>query len=192
MRPGGFDRHIVVPCPDVHGRQEILELISPPVADDVDIKAIAHGTPGFTSAACSISRKWSCYRSSQHRRCTYHPQSINHALWILTGSTGASDELKKATELAKRMVTTCGMSDAIGLVHIDEAGADMQKEVDPEVRKLLRESYQRAKDLLKKHEKALDALANAPPGVRNTQWRRHKAGRSAISRMTGRTTITLN
>ncbi|RDX70646.1 ATP-dependent zinc metalloprotease FTSH 11, chloroplastic/mitochondrial, partial [Mucuna pruriens] len=51
-RPGRFDRHIVVPNPDVRGRQEILELYlqDKPIADDVDIKAIARGTPGFNGA----------------------------------------------------------------------------------------------------------------------------------------------
>ncbi|KAL0321530.1 UNVERIFIED_CONTAM: ATP-dependent zinc metalloprotease FTSH 11, chloroplastic/mitochondrial [Sesamum calycinum] len=51
-RPGRFDRHIVVPNPDVRGRQEILELYlqDKPVADDVDVKAIARGTPGFNGA----------------------------------------------------------------------------------------------------------------------------------------------
>ncbi|KAG9448319.1 hypothetical protein H6P81_014447 [Aristolochia fimbriata] len=51
-RPGRFDRHIVVPNPDVKGRQEILELYlqDKPLADDVDIKALARGTPGFNGA----------------------------------------------------------------------------------------------------------------------------------------------
>ncbi|KAL5148739.1 ATP-dependent zinc metalloprotease FTSH 11, chloroplastic/mitochondrial [Glycine soja] len=51
-RPGRFDRHIVVPNPDVRGRQEILELYlqDKPIADDVDVKAIARGTPGFNGA----------------------------------------------------------------------------------------------------------------------------------------------
>ncbi|KAM5573574.1 hypothetical protein ABKV19_013220 [Rosa sericea] len=51
-RPGRFDRHIVVPNPDVRGRQEILELYlqDKPLADDVDAKAIARGTPGFNGA----------------------------------------------------------------------------------------------------------------------------------------------
>lgn len=43
---------IVVPNPDVRGRQEILELYlqDKPLADDVDVKAIARGTPGFNGA----------------------------------------------------------------------------------------------------------------------------------------------
>ncbi|KAG8501932.1 hypothetical protein CXB51_004704 [Gossypium anomalum] len=51
-RPGRFDRHIVVPNPDVRGRQEILDLYlqDKPMADDIDVKAIARGTPGFNGA----------------------------------------------------------------------------------------------------------------------------------------------
>ncbi|KAB2085977.1 hypothetical protein ES319_A05G433800v1 [Gossypium barbadense] len=51
-RPGRFDRHIVVPNPDVRGRQEILDLYlqDKPMSDDIDVKAIARGTPGFNGA----------------------------------------------------------------------------------------------------------------------------------------------
>ncbi|XP_057818178.2 ATP-dependent zinc metalloprotease FTSH 11, chloroplastic/mitochondrial isoform X2 [Cryptomeria japonica] len=51
-RPGRFDRHIVVPSPDVRGRQEILELYlqNKPLSDDVEVKAIARGTVGFNGA----------------------------------------------------------------------------------------------------------------------------------------------
>jgi len=47
-----FQYQIVVPNPDVRGRQEILELYlqDKPIADDVDVKAIARGTPGFNGA----------------------------------------------------------------------------------------------------------------------------------------------
>jgi ATP-dependent metalloprotease len=47
-----FEFQIVVPSPDVRGRQEILELYlqDKPIADNVDIKQIARGTPGFNGA----------------------------------------------------------------------------------------------------------------------------------------------
>ncbi|KAK6121834.1 hypothetical protein DH2020_044447 [Rehmannia glutinosa] len=77
-------------------------------------------------------------------------------------TTGASSDLNSATELAQYMVSTCGMSDAIGPVHIKERpGSEMQSRIDAEVVKLLRDAYNRVKALLKKHEKALHALANA-------------------------------
>ncbi|VFQ77637.1 unnamed protein product [Cuscuta campestris] len=77
-------------------------------------------------------------------------------------TTGASSDLQTATELARYMVASCGMSDTIGPIHIKErAGADTLSRIDAEVAKLLREAYDRVKVLLKKHEKALHALARA-------------------------------
>ncbi|KNA07237.1 hypothetical protein SOVF_173640 [Spinacia oleracea] len=254
-RPGRFDRHIVVPSPDVRGRQDILELYlqDKPVAEEVDIKAIARGTPGFNGADLANlvniaaikaavegaekltasqlefakdrilmgterktmfisedSKKLTAYHESGHaivalNTAGAHP--IHKATIIPRGSalgmvtqlpssdetsvskrqllarldvcmggrvaeelifgedhitTGASSDLSTATELAQYMVTSCGMSDAIGPVHIKERpGSEMQSRIDAEVVKLLRDAYDRVKALLKKHEKALHALATA-------------------------------
>ncbi|KAL0304387.1 UNVERIFIED_CONTAM: ATP-dependent zinc metalloprotease FTSH 11, chloroplastic/mitochondrial [Sesamum radiatum] len=254
-RPGRFDRHIVVPNPDVRGRQEILELYlqDKPVSDDVDVKAIARGTPGFNGAdlanlvniaaikaavegaeklnAAQLefakdriimgterktmflsedSKKLTAYHESGHAIVALNTEGahpIHKATIMPRGSalgmvtqlpssdetsiskkqllarldvcmggrvaeelifgqdhitTGASSDLNTATELAQYMVSTCGMSDAIGPVHIKERpGSEMQSRIDAEVVKLLREAYNRVKALLKKHEKALHVLANA-------------------------------
>ena len=52
LRPGRFDRQIVIPIPDVKGREEILKVHTKktPLADDVDLSLLARGTPGFTGA----------------------------------------------------------------------------------------------------------------------------------------------
>ncbi|UCD88305.1 MAG: ATP-dependent zinc metalloprotease FtsH, partial [Desulfobacterales bacterium] len=52
MRPGRFDRQVVVPVPDVRGREGILKVHSrkTPLADDVNLSVIARGTPGFSGA----------------------------------------------------------------------------------------------------------------------------------------------
>lgn len=52
LRPGRFDRRIVVPMPDVRGREEILSVHvrKVPLAEDVDLKVIARSTPGFSGA----------------------------------------------------------------------------------------------------------------------------------------------
>src|SRR5499425_647058 len=52
LRPGRFDRQVVVPRPDVKGREEILRVHTRkvPLADDVDLSVIARGTPGFSGA----------------------------------------------------------------------------------------------------------------------------------------------
>ncbi|KAF8042889.1 hypothetical protein BT93_A1270 [Corymbia citriodora subsp. variegata] len=254
-RPGRFDRHIVVPNPDVKGRQEILELYlqDKPLADDIDVKAIARGTPGFNGADLSNlvniaaikaavegadkltsaqlefakdriimgterktmflseeSKKLTAYHESGHAIVAFntdgaHP--IHKATIMPRGSalgmvtqlpssdetsiskkqllarldvcmggrvaeelifgqdhitTGASSDLQTATELAHYMVSNCGMSNAIGPIHIKERPSpEMQSRIDAEVLKLLREAYDRVKALLNKHEKALHALANA-------------------------------
>ncbi|KAG0447567.1 hypothetical protein HPP92_028279 [Vanilla planifolia] len=254
-RPGRFDRHISVPSPDVRGRQEILELYlqDKPLADDVDVKAIARGTPGFNGAdlanlvniaaikaavegadkltAAQLefakdriimgterktmyiseeSKKLTAYHESGHaivalntdgahpiHKATIMPRGS--ALGMVTQlpsqdetsiskkqllarldvcmggrvaeelifgeeqvTTGATNDLLSATELAQYMVSSCGMSDAIGPVHVKERpGSEMQSRIDAEVVKLLREAYDRVRRLLKKHENALHALANA-------------------------------
>ena len=52
LRPGRFDRQVVVPRPDIEGRQKILEVHTrkKPLAPDVDLRRIARGTPGFSGA----------------------------------------------------------------------------------------------------------------------------------------------
>lgn len=52
LRPGRFDRQVVVPLPDVRGREKILEVHTKktPLADDVDFAVLARGTPGFSGA----------------------------------------------------------------------------------------------------------------------------------------------
>ena len=52
LRPGRFDRQVVVPIPDIKGREEILKVHAKrtPLADDVDMAVLARGTPGFTGA----------------------------------------------------------------------------------------------------------------------------------------------
>ncbi|XP_014522384.1 ATP-dependent zinc metalloprotease FTSH 11, chloroplastic/mitochondrial isoform X1 [Vigna radiata var. radiata] len=254
-RPGRFDRHIIVSNPDLRGRQEILELYlqDKPLADDVDTKSIARGTPGFNGAdlanlvniaaikaavegaeklaasqlefakdriimgterkTMSISeesKKLTAYHESGHAIVainTEGAQPIHKATIMPRGSalgmvtqlpsgdetsiskkqllarldvcmggrvaeeiifgqdqitTGASSDLHTATELAQYMVSSCGMSDAIGPIHIKERpSSEMQSRIDAEVVNLLREAYDRVKALLRKHEKALHALANA-------------------------------
>ncbi|KAJ6294927.1 hypothetical protein OIU76_022916 [Salix suchowensis] len=226
-RPGRFDRHIVVTNPDVKGRQEILELYleDKPMADDVDVKTIARGTPGFNGAdlanlvniaaikaavegaekltAAQLefakdrilmgterktmfiseeSKKLTAYHESGHAIVAFNTEGahpIHKATIMPRGSalgmvtqlpssdetsiskkqllarldvcmggrvaeelifgqdhvtTGASSDLHTATELAQYMVSNCGMSDAIGPMHINERpSSELQSRVDAEV-----------------------------------------------------------
>jgi len=89
-------------------------------------------------------------------------------------STGASDDIARASDLARRMITEFGMSDKLGSVRY--AGQQMQylghsiednsqlspetrESIDREVQRLITEQYQRAQNTLKQHHGALDALA---------------------------------
>ncbi len=88
-------------------------------------------------------------------------------------STGASDDIKRASELARRMVTEYGMSDKLGAVRYssqqyqflesDESTASASQQtlqtIDEEVQRIIDEQYKRAQQLLKDHRPALESLA---------------------------------
>lgn len=88
-------------------------------------------------------------------------------------STGASDDIQRATELARRMVTEFGMSPELGSVRYASQGLqylagnqeyapispETQERIDQEIRRMVNEQYARAQDLLKQHRPALESLA---------------------------------
>ncbi|CAI5990760.1 unnamed protein product [Closterium sp. NIES-64] len=83
-------------------------------------------------------------------------------------TSGARDDLRQATRLARQMVRECGMSDKLGPVFIDSNGAgegrvsgELLRVADAEVARLLREAYARVTTLLKQHEQQLHVLAAA-------------------------------
>jgi cell division protease FtsH len=87
-------------------------------------------------------------------------------------TTGAADDIDRATELAHKMVTEFGMSDTIGLRKVGNSGDDettgprdrsesLTAEVDAEVRRLLGEAHDRARSLLTEHRATLEAIAGA-------------------------------
>ena len=89
-----------------------------------------------------------------------------------TVTTGASNDIEKATEIARSMITQYGMSEKFGLIGLEtveskyldgkaamHCGDATAAEVDKEVMKLLKESYERAKELLTENREALDKIA---------------------------------
>ncbi|BBN17942.1 ATP-dependent metalloprotease [Marchantia polymorpha subsp. ruderalis] len=80
-------------------------------------------------------------------------------------TSGARSDLQQATALARHMVSECGMSDLIGPIFVDTESQrpshDIQKSIDAEVVRLLKEAYERVRKLLKKRESDLHSLARA-------------------------------
>ncbi len=267
LRPGRFDRKIVVPPPDLHGREAILRVHTrdKKLAPDVDLSVLARRTPGFVGAdlenLCNeaallaarknkpaiemadfeealervitgLARKGMYIKEEERRRIAYHeaghalvsklvpnadpllkvtivPRGIGalgYALqlptedrYILTKSelldrltvllggraaeevvfgdqtTGAAEDLKHATELAKRMVVEYGMSEELGplslgkertnvflgeeIVKSDEHSEELTAAIDREIRRIVLEAYNRAKNLISRYREALDRLA---------------------------------
>lgn len=267
LRPGRFDRKIVVPRPDLHGREAILHIHtrSMKLAPDVDLSLLARRTSGFVGAdlenVCNeaallaarqgkqsvemadfeealdrvltgLKRRGMHISEQEKIHIAYHETGhalvsklLPHAdpihkvtivprgtgvlgfalplptedkyllskdelldrLTILFGgraaeeivfgtqTTGAAEDLKQATEIAKRMVVEYGMSEALGPINLgeertniflgeeiiksDEHSEELSAIVDREIRKTIVHCYQRAKDLLVRHRGALDRLA---------------------------------
>ncbi len=268
MRPGRFDRKVVVGRPDVRGREEILSVHAKnkPLGDDVDLKQIAQTTAGFTGAdlenllneaaiiAAKDNRayikqddikksfvkvgigaeKKSRVISDKEKRITAFHESGHAILFHLlpdvgpvysvsiipTGSgaagytmplpekdemfntkgkmlqdivvslggrvaeelvfdditTGASQDIKQATQMAKAMVTKYGMSDNIGLICYDNdddevfIGRDLAhargysegvaSAIDQEIKRIIDECYAKAKQMIMDNREVLDACAN--------------------------------
>lgn len=267
MRPGRFDRKIVVGRPDVAGREEILNVHvkNKPVGDDVDLKQIAQTTAGFTGAdlenllneaaivAAREDRKFitqedirksfvkvgigaekkSRVISDKEKRITAFHEAGHAILFhvlpdvgpvytvsiIPTGTgaagytmplperdemfnskgrmiqqiivglggrvaeelvfdditTGASQDIKEATKLAKSMVTKYGMSDEVGLICYEDdedevfIGRDLAhtkgysnrvaEKIDEEVKRIIDEAYAEAKRIIGENRSVLDACA---------------------------------
>eukprot|EP00241_Pyramimonas_parkeae_P002514 CAMPEP_0114254554 /NCGR_PEP_ID=MMETSP0058-20121206/17045_1 /TAXON_ID=36894 /ORGANISM="Pyramimonas parkeae, CCMP726" /LENGTH=514 /DNA_ID=CAMNT_0001368789 /DNA_START=26 /DNA_END=1571 /DNA_ORIENTATION=- len=81
-------------------------------------------------------------------------------------TSGATSDLKQATNLARYMVMNCGMSDLVGPIYIEsgkgsKVSLETERNVDMEVRRLLKEAYQRVTTLLKQKEEDLHKVATA-------------------------------
>ena len=266
LRPGRFDRHVVVPAPDINGRENILKTHSKNIElhKEVNLNTIARGTPGFTGADLAnlvneaalwaarqdkdavenedfeyardkvmmgAERRSLLITDEEKETTAYHevghalvaasieevdpvhkvsiiprgralgvtmllPEEDRHShnkrallgqIAMMMGgraaehlvfkrfTTGASDDLKRATELARKMVCQWGMSEKLGpLTYAEDAGhvflgRDLQqhkefsnesmKMIDEEVLEILNSSYDRANKVLKTYRKALKSLA---------------------------------
>ncbi|MDI6691762.1 MAG: ATP-dependent zinc metalloprotease FtsH [Anaerosomatales bacterium] len=267
LRPGRFDRQIVVDRPDLKGRVEILKIHTrgKPMADDIDLEVLARRTPGFTGADLANMVNEAALLAARHgkkriemeeleeaierviagpekksrlisekekRVIAYHEAGhalVGHVLpntdpihkisiisrgralgytlalptedkflstkgemldelaMLLGGrvaeeiaigdvTTGASNDLERATKLARQMVTRYGMSDRLGPMTLGEdqhevfLGRDFSAtpnysqeiayEIDKEVRRLIDEAFDRARNILTERREQLDQIAS--------------------------------
>jgi len=268
LRPGRFDRRVVVPRPDVKGREGILQVHTKkvPMGADVDVGVLARATPGFAGAdlenlvneaallaarndkekvdmgdfelakdkvMMGAERRSMIISDEEKRNTAYHeaghalvakllpgadpihkvtiiprgmalgltqqlPMDEKHTygkdyllnnLVILFGgrvaeelvlehtTTGAGNDIEKATDLAHRMVCEWGMSEKLGPMTFGKKeeeiflGRDFTQkvdysestaiEIDAEVRRIIQESYHKAKDLLKTNLRLLHKVAES-------------------------------
>ena len=268
LRPGRFDRHVMLDRPDIRGRRAILEVHArnKPLDAGVDLEVLAKQTPGFSGADLSnlineaailaargnrkvitmhdleesiarviagperrsrmISEKekttiafhemghalvgktlehtdpvhkitivsrgmalgWTMSLPTEDRYLVSKAELIDQLAQILGGrcseelifgeeniTTGASDDIRKATNLARKMVTEWGMSDKLGPLTFGERqemvflGRDLGEqrnyseviasEIDQEVHQLVADASLRAKNVLRQRERVLRVLA---------------------------------
>ncbi|MGD8702201.1 MAG: ATP-dependent zinc metalloprotease FtsH [Desulfosarcina sp.] len=265
LRPGRFDRQVVVSLPDIKGREKILRvhMKRTPIASDVDPVVLAKGTPGFSGADLEnlvneaallaakrdkerldmvdfedskdkvymgLERKSKVIREEDRLTTAYHEGG--HALvarfipgtdavnkitiiprgraagvtWFLPEerdfrykdqleaelaiafggrvaeeivfdriSTGASNDIKKATELAQQMIRSWGMSEALGplsfakneeqvflgreIAQHRDYSEETARKIDAEINALVTRAYERAKSVLTDHLDVLHKLA---------------------------------
>ena len=271
LRPGRFDRQVVVGLPDIRGREQILKvhMRKVPLSDDVDASIIARGTPGFSGAdlenlvneaalfaargnkrlvemeefdkakdkiMMGAERKSMVMSDKEKRNTAYHEaghaiigrlapdhdpvykvtiiprgralgvtmflpeedryslnrQAIKSQICSLFGgriaeemilgpelvTTGASNDIERATQLARSMVTKWGLSERMGPLMYDEddgevflgmsAGAKPKAHsqqtalaIDEEVRRIVDECYAEATRILTENEDKLHMMADA-------------------------------
>ena len=268
LRPGRFDRHVILDRPDIRGRRAILEVHSrnKPLDPAVDLEVLAKQTPGFSGADLSnLINEAAILAARQNRKLVSMPHleeaiarviagperksrmisenekatiayhEMGHALvgmslehtdpvhkisivsrgmalgWTLSLptedrylvskvelldqlaqmlggrcaedlilgeaniTTGASDDIRKATDLARKMVTEWGMSDKLGPRTFGERqempflgrdlgeqrnySEDIASEIDQEVHHLVETAFLRAKEVLRRREHILRVLA---------------------------------
>jgi cell division protease FtsH len=281
LRPGRFDRQVTVGVPDVKGREDILKVHAKgkPLAPDVDLKAVAHSTVGFTgadlenllneSALLAARRKKkaitmaeideatikvmvgtekkshkmtpedkriTAYHEAGHAIVTYYLEgqdpvqqisiiprgmaagftlsrpendsthiSKTHMLEdivVLLGGrvaeavaigdicTGASNDIERATNLAKNMITKYGMSDKLGPIaygkdsdeiflgrdynHMRDYSEAISAAIDAEVNEIITNAYKRAEEIIRTHIDKLEIVAKELIEVEKIEGERFK------------------
>src|SRR5437763_1113246 len=152
LRPGRFDRRIVVPRPDVKGREGILKVHTrkTPLSPEVDLDAVARGTPGFSGADLENLVNEAALIAARKNKERLENGDFEFA----------KDKVMMGAE--RRSMIISEKDKKITAWH--EAGhalvAKLTEHNDP-VHKVVTEQYSRAKQLLIEHKPALDRVAAA-------------------------------
>jgi cell division protease FtsH len=122
LRPGRFDRQIVVPNPDVNGREKILKVHvrKVPMAPDVDLRVIARGTPGFSGAdLMNIVNEAALLAARRGRRLVTHAEFEDAKDKVMMGaerkSMAMSEAEKKLTAYHEAGHALVGLSVPAGM-----------------------------------------------------------------------------
>src|SRR5205807_726631 len=175
LRPGRFDRQIVVDMPDVKGREQILRVHTRkiPLVSGVDLERIARGTPGLAGAELSNivnegARLARAYGGRGAEGLVFGPEKVR---------AGEAQDIPPGADVARRMVTQYGMSDTIGPIALGDREAEIflgrevvqRREisertaelVDTELKRVLGAAYERARQILLENRATLDRVAAA-------------------------------
>src|SRR3989441_805071 len=172
LRPGRFDRQVVVDKPDIRGREAILRLHARNVvlAPSVDLGVIAARTPGFAGADLLLMTR----RELEDRIAVLLGGRVAEELVYGEVSTGAHNDLERATEIARLMVTKYGMSERVGLATFGERtplflkgtgmgerdySEETARTIDEEVRAILDRTHDRVRGILTAKKAVLVAAA---------------------------------
>ena len=122
LRPGRFDRQIVVPLPDVNGREKILKVHARkvPLAPDVDLRVLARGTPGFSGAdLMNLVNEAALLAARRSRRLVTHLEFEDAKDKVMMGaerkSMAMSEEEKKLTAYHEAGHAIVGLSVPAGI-----------------------------------------------------------------------------
>ncbi len=122
LRPGRFDRQIVVPLPDVNGREKILKVHARklPLAPDVDLRVMARGTPGFSGAdLMNLVNESALLAARRNKRLVTHLEFEDAKDKVMMGaerkSMAMSEEEKKLTAFHEAGHAIVGLSVPAGI-----------------------------------------------------------------------------
>lgn len=176
-RPGRFDRQVVVDRADKSGREAILNVHARNVklADDVDLSTIAGRNPGFAGADLANLVNEAAMLATRQNRPAVLMADFNEAIERKV-STGAADDIQKATDLAERAITIYGMSEKLGTVAFEKIqqqflegypnprrsiSPKVAEEIDREVKLTLDNAHHIALSILHYNRNLLEEIAQA-------------------------------